>query len=155
MRKLLLLLFVLIYPVFSFGAINEYLTDIYYANGMQVNERNATASTILLRDSIRIELYGNSDKEMEKHIDKVKEAYKSTHGFASDLLESVLQKLDLQLLIDWYALLKGYVTSHLENSRDQINAYKYSIMDGHKVLVVAHSQGNLFTGEAYLALGKK
>jgi len=39
-------------------------------------------------------------------------------------------------------------TSHDRNLETQINAYKESIENGHKVLVVAHSQGNLFTYEA-------
>ena len=155
MKKLLFLLLIWLYPLLGFGAINECLTDVYYANGMQVDEGNATASTTLLERTIRRKFYNGSEEKMYKDIGKVEEAYNSTHGLFPDLFESFMQKVDLQLLIDWYALLKGYVTSHLENSRDQINAYKYSIMDGHKVLVVAHSQGNLFTGEAYIALGKE
>lgn len=120
MKKLLWLLLVWLYPLLSFGAINESLTDVYYANGMQVNEGNATVSTILLKRSIQKDRYNLDYQEYLKHIGKVTESYNSTHGLFPDFFESFMQKLDLQSLIDWYALLKGYVTSHLENSRIKI-----------------------------------
>jgi len=63
MKKLLFLLLMWLYPVFSFGSINEYLIDVYYANGMQVDEGNATISTILLEDSIIKDRYGLDYKE--------------------------------------------------------------------------------------------
>jgi len=155
MTRLLFLCLIWLYPLSSFGAINEYLTDVYYANGMNVDEGNATASTHLLELSILEKIHNGNIKEFKQEIGKVQEAYNSTHGFAFDLIESFMQKLDLQFLIDWYALLKAHISSHLEDIREQINAYKSSIKSGHKVLAVAHSQGNLFTGEAYLALGKE
>ena len=43
-------------------------------------------------------------------------------------------------------------TSHDWDLSKQVKKYKDSIKDGHKVLVVAHSQGNLFTYEAYRKL---
>ena len=70
-----------------------------------------------------------------------------------DLTESADQKLDLIKWRDWLASLVGYVTSHASDLKKQIDAYKASIDNGHSVLVVAHSQGNLFTGEAFAALG--
>ncbi len=41
MKKLLLLFFIWIYPVFSFGAVDEYLIDVYYANGILTSPRSA------------------------------------------------------------------------------------------------------------------
>ena len=38
---------------------------------------------------------------------------------------------------------------HDEDLTKQVNAYKQSIKDGHGVIVIAHSQGNYFTNEAY------
>ena len=61
MKKLLFLLLVWFYPLLGFGAISECLTDVYYANGMQVDEGNATASTDLLMLSILKERYGGSE----------------------------------------------------------------------------------------------
>ena len=42
--------------------------------------------------------------------------------------------------------------THITDLKKQIHAYRDSISSGHGVLVVAHSQGNLFTREAYDAL---
>lgn len=39
MKKLLFLLLIWIYPVISFSAINECLTDVYFGNGILTNKK--------------------------------------------------------------------------------------------------------------------
>jgi len=158
MKKILLLLLVWIYSLVGFAdciIIDEYKTDVYFANGILTNEGNASANTQLLLRTIIDTRYNGDEDEMYRHIGKIKEAYNETH-FAGlgDLAESLAQKLGIQGHIDDLAAffspfsLLIFETSHSRNLETQINAYKTSIQSGHKVLVVAHSQGNLFTYEA-------
>ncbi len=51
MKKILLILMMIF--SFAFSAINEYKTDVYFANGILVN---ATENTLLLKDSLKIKL---------------------------------------------------------------------------------------------------
>ncbi len=156
MKKIFLLLLIWIYPIASFSAINERKTDVYFANGIKTKDSQAESNAKLLRTSI-IDKFGI--EHYNQRINKVSYAYNNTNdmfidgdgGF--DLIESADQKLDLIKWRDWLASLVGYVTSHASDLKKQIDAYKASIDNGHSVLVVAHSQGNLFTGEAFAALG--
>lgn len=137
----------------SFSIDNECITDVYFANGIltkrQVAKDNAEE---VLKPAILEDVYGGNIEEFNKHIGKVDYAYNETNGFLFDNLESAFQKFGMQWLIDRYTLIHGEVTSHLKSIAEQITAYKGSIQAGHKVLVVAHSQGNLFTYAAYNAL---
>jgi len=91
MKRLFIILIVWLYPVLSFGSINECLTDVYFGNGILTDEGNATANTLLLQKSIKDQIFHGSTSEMKKHIGKVKEAYNSTHlGGLHDLIESLL-----------------------------------------------------------------
>jgi len=155
MKKLLLLILAWFYPIFSFGSINECLTDVYFGNGILTDEGNATSNTHLLEVSIIRDVYNGNLNEYKKHIGKVKEAYNSTHlGGLHDLIESLYQKLSLTDYLDKLAKLwdKMRQTAHEADLSEQVHKYKSSIRDGHKVLVVAHSQGNLFAYEAYRKL---
>lgn len=156
MKKVLFILLIWLYPLFSFSAINECLTDVYFGNGIKTNEKNATANTLLLEKAIKNEFYNGKSVEMDKHIGKVKEAYNETHSMGlGDLFESLFQKLYAQDPFDAIVDLITYnllETSHSRNLTTQIESYKESISSGHKVLVVAHSQGNLFADEAYRSL---
>ncbi len=155
--KLLLLLFLFIlYPLASFAEIDERKTDVYFANGILTNEKNATSNTVLLEDAIRLKFYNDNPMEMDKKIGKVTEAYNSTHGWGiGDLIESLLQKLSLHEVVD--GIVGNIYNTLTQNAHSsdlslQVANYKKSIQLGHKVLVVAHSQGNLFTYEAYRKL---
>ncbi len=90
-----------------------------------------------------------------KHIGKVDYAYNRTINQGWDLFESVYQVANLQELVDkGYDLLSNTkATIHNIDLSAQVDKYKESIKDGHKVLVVAHSQGNLYTQEAYVYSG--
>jgi len=154
MKKLLFVLLIWIIPLLGSANINEYLTDVYFANGILTDEGNATANTTLLRNAI-IEQYG-SLPEMKKHIGKVKEAYNNTHGLIPDLGESFNQILNETfgnpvLLVSKVRYLFNELVSVVENAdlKLQVDKYEASIKNGHKVLAVAHSQGNLFTKKAY------
>ena len=154
MKKYFFIFLVWLYPIFSFGVINECLTDVYFANGILTNEGNATANATILRNAI-IDQYGSLSK-IKKHIGKVKEAYNNTHGKIPDLAESLNQILNAtfgkpELFDSQIRKLLNILVglAHDADLTGQVDKYEASIVAGHKVLVVAHSQGNLFTKEAY------
>ena len=149
MKKFITLLFAWIYPIISYGTIDECKTDVYFANGILTDRIDAVQNMILLEKSIRKDIYGNNEDEMYKHIGEVGYAYNHTYGQVPDLLESMLQKLEWHWLTDFFS------PSHGTDVSTQVTKYKDSIKNGHKVLVVAHSQGNLFTYDAYKALGEE
>ena len=63
----------------------------------------------------------------------------------------------MQELVDigYDFITKRKATIHALDLEPQVDKYEASIKNGHKVLVVAHSQGNLYTQEAYQKLGKR
>jgi len=150
MKSLLILFLFILYPLTGFAEIDERKIDVYFANGILTDDGNATANTRLLREEIISVIYRNLNK-FDKSIGDVTEAYNSTHGWfgSLDALETVLQKFG------WIGLSDLFNASHGTDLDTQITAYQNSIKQGHKVLAVAHSQGNLFTREAYIALGQR
>lgn len=142
--KFLLFLLTLLYPILSFGNTNDCKTDVYFANGILTKRYAAKYDAeVILAPAIKNML--GTDK-FNKQIGKVAYSYNETNGFLPDGLETFLQKFG------WQALLDKFGASHGSDLSNQIDAYKASINAGHKVLAVAHSQGNLFTKEAYDAL---
>ena len=146
MRKIFLLLIVL--ASVSFAAIDECKTDVYFGNGILTEEEDAEINAGILEDAI-IEKFGLD--YYRKHIGEVSYAYNNTFGFGQDIYESGLQITNLIDLKEWWdKLIKRYKKSaHETDLKLQVDKYEASIKAGHKVLVVAHSQGNLFAHEAY------
>ena len=156
MKKLLLLFLVLLFPIVSFSAIDECKTDIYYANGITTKDTDAQyVAERILEPTILKEKFNDDEVEMKKHIGEIGYSYNQTNGFFYDGMETYLQKLDIQIYVDLWLRLKGYISTHLEDVEEHIKKYSNRIKLGHKVLVIAHSQGNLFTNEIYKALGKR
>ena len=140
--KNLLLIFVLFFnPLVVFAAIDECKTDVYFANGILTEDWQAKDYAILLEEEITSML---GKEAFTQKIGKVSYAYNSTNYFGlHDLGEALRQKLDLNTFYDFIGDVHG------RDLQVQIETYESSINGGHKVLVVAHSQGNLFTYEAY------
>ena len=147
MKKAVLLFTV--FTVLAFSSINECKTDVYFGNGILTEKPNAISNAGILENAI-IEKFGPD--YYQKHIGTVRYAYNQTSGIVVDLLESAAQKLSLQALVDAFSLVHSHITDHLADSARQLTAYKNSIMQGHRVLVVAHSQGNFYAGELFKQL---
>ncbi|WP_373033131.1 hypothetical protein [Sulfurovum sp.] len=145
MKKSFLLFFIFFYPVVSFSAVDERKTDVYFANGILTSPDTSKKNTILLRDSI-IDKFGMAT--YTQSIGEVSYAYNQTTDFVTDSLETLLQKFG------WDWLTNLFIPSHKPDLQLQIDKYKASINSGHRVLVVAHSQGNLYTYEAYNGLAE-
>ncbi|MBD3797224.1 MAG: hypothetical protein IE887_05715 [Campylobacterales bacterium] len=110
-----------------------------------------------------------SNLELRKNIQSYLVAYNHSYGVTSDLFEAFIQKAEAEpgYKVTWEAF-KLYVGLKIKKADDllgmaentsnsienydlttQIEAYKNSIKNGHGVIVVSHSQGNLFTNRAY------
>ena len=147
MKKIFLLFVLLV--TFTFSAIDECKTDVYFGNGILTEKKNARTNAGILRDAI-MEKFGLD--YYNKHIGKVDYAYNHTYGMGWDIIESLSQIANTQGFKDWwvkYLLPGNKQTAHEADITLQIDKYEASIKSGHRVLVVAHSQGNLFTNEVY------
>ena len=152
MKKIFLLL--ILFSSFAFSIVDESKIDVYFGNGILTKEKDAIDNALLLRDTIK-QKYGL--KYYHKHIGKVDYVYNQTRGMALDLFESTYQVIGKQDLIDklYKMIEKDRETIHQLDLSLQVDKYENSIKRGHRVLVVAHSQGNLFAHEAYEHLGER
>ncbi len=101
---------------------------------------------------------------MLKHIGKFNLAYNQTENILKDLIESTLQKIASdESLEEEYEKLRKYYKDRMQEANEsnnwffdlyrQVEGYKKSIKKhSHRVLIVAHSQRNLFTYQAYKIL---
>lgn len=233
MRKILfLLLFCL---TFASAEINEYLSDVYFANGIDTSEDDAKLSIKDINDSIK-----TNYPEAYKYVDNWNVSYNHTHGIGIDLYESMLQKIyedspgksflpflwnfdevfghlkitfkqiveriskkvpknavkeyasaaaktiaketvqyfnkkyaknfteeQLELMFNniFDHIIEESIGSFIDVSEEEIKSqesadvnthflkYTQSIKDGHGVIIIAHSQGNLFTNRVYNEFG--
>jgi len=145
MKKLLFLL-ILLCPIVGLAEIDERKIDVYYANGMMASREGAGDSAAMLEEAIKNTIFNGNLPSYNQKIGKVTTAYNTTNDFLSDVLESLLQK------IGWVGLTALFNQNYQTDIDKQVDAYKESIASGHKVLAVAHSQGSLFTKDAYASL---
>jgi len=139
--------------------INECKSDLYYANGIMIKDSENKAREIW--EEKVVEIFSNNQEVFNK-LGKISVSYNASQGFLDDLFESFEQVMSNEW--GWNAF-SGYFRTYLEqkgiqdlvdlhrpNLTTQVNAYKQSIKDGHGVIVIAHSQGNYYTNEAYKEL---
>ena len=145
-------------------------TVIFFGNGIKTTEKKAYDSRNIIKQQMKIKL---SPEEFET-ID-IKLAYNGTHTLPLDLLESTIQILTgntsrfwrlffgLEIMPDWFADKFILLASVLDKSalvttdslRDHVNTYRTAIAEGKKVVLVAHSQGNLFGNQAFSLLNSR
>ena len=162
MRKILYL-FLVCFSVLYATVIDENKLDLYYANGIMMQDDEDKAESIW---KARVDVLLEKHPNYYKRIGKVDVAYNISHGMVADMWEAFLQKVDLEptwangwlgfkefigrmtpyeagkYFIEALEFANAYVGGDTLN--EQIEKYKKSIKSGHSVLVVAHSQGNLF-----------
>ncbi len=173
MKKILFLLCLSVITLYA--TIDERKIDLYYANGIMMLEDEDIARKIWKQKADDLLA---TDPKIKKYISDIDIAYNISNGFANDMFEAFLQKTALEPAygLGWIAFkeliskirLVGNAIGMLATMKErtaliihdgtlntQIAKYKQSIKDGHGVVIVAHSQGNLFTQEAFNSLKDK
>jgi len=141
MKNIIVLLLMCWYSENVFANIDERKIDIFFANGIltEIEDAQDYAEEVLKPAIIDIRGLDTYNKT----IGEVSYAYNQTTNFGADSLETLLQKFG------WEWLTNLFIPSHETDLSEQVTKYENSIKSGHRVLVVAHSQGNLYTYEAY------
>jgi hypothetical protein len=139
-------------------------TVIYFGNGINTTRESAKTSLLALVDGLGSEYNGQN---LEYAI-----AYNQTGGIAINLLQSEIQlgaQFDSRFMLwlngiglipdkfaAWY---QNYVTRAIvvvaEEIVEHAAFYLTDILEGKKVVVVSHSQGNLYVNEAKILLAKQ
>jgi len=160
-KKFKYILIVFLY-LFSVNTLHA-KADTYLATGVLTSERKTEKALGKLKAELEI-----SNPEVYKS-QEFKAAYNTSHGLW-DFIEAGAQLLGQNgwgkfwsafvdfsqnaltgHFIDYFTNIKG---DHKSDLSEQIKNYKKSINAGNQVIVIAHSQGNYFTNEAYKALSE-
>jgi len=86
MKKILILL--LLVTSFLWAEIDEYKSDVYFANGITTSKKQANNAI----DEIELEFLTSNPKSYES-VKEFHVVYNHTHGIGIDLYESLLQKI--------------------------------------------------------------
>jgi hypothetical protein len=137
---------------------------VFFGNGVITLKKKADDSKKIIKDSLQATLPPEEFDLLGFDV-----SYNDTHGLPLDLLESTAQVLTgnisgfwrflwgLTPVPDWFTDKFILLSSVLDYSalvttdslKDHITKYRTAIAEGKKVILVAHSQGNLFGNQAY------
>ncbi len=157
MKKIVHIVLVLIFGISALGAntVNECKSDLYYANGIMMKYSEKDARDMWQDEADDLLL---SHKEY-KNIEKIDISYNVSQGFLDDFLEALEQMMDNEWgWTEFTVFFTAYLTDHgiqedwvphIKDLEKQVASYMESIKNGHGVIVIAHSQGNYYTNEAY------
>jgi len=67
MKKLFLLFFICLYPSIGFSAINEYKTDVYFANGIFTKKRQKKGQATLIYLPLYYILFNSTFRRRQCH----------------------------------------------------------------------------------------
>ena len=178
MKKIILLFILLTTTLFA--EIDEYKTDIYFGNGIWNTIKQARKNREKLEKKIIDKKIIKGDPKLQKRYGEVILAYNWGQGNMTDALETYYQLKkagqvnDMQFFAVMDALTGGNQTLALSalaakqliepftkdweqgNVDEMLEEYKReSFSKSHRVLLVSHSQGNLFANRIYNALNPK
>ena len=142
-------------------------TTVVYGNGILSTRGNAISSLGTISAALQSEL---SAEEFEKLSFEL--AYNPTQGIIQDLWESVKQRLESDVraflrylaaidempqflqdeILDLASSTNWNVVGDEATLQTHVDRYRARILEGSKVVLVAHSQGNLFANRAWLRL---
>ena len=145
-------------------------TVIFFGNGVKSIKKEAYKSRETIARRLKAILPAEEFEVLEFDL-----AYNDTHGLPLDLLESTIQILTgnvsrfwrlfwgLEPLPDWFADKMILLSTALDKSSllttdslwKHVNTYQTAIAEGKKVVLVAHSQGNLFGNMAFNHLNSR
>ena len=173
-----ILIYTIIFIGFSLWAysedINECKTDIYYGNGVWNEPEEAAVSQLKLQTYVIESEIINGDSLLQAKYGEVKLAYNTSFGKLGDVLEVYYQlkqagQLDgigFYLAIAALTIYQPHITlgaiatqklsESLIQEEEEANVdvmwekyYNESFKLGHRVLLVSHSQGNLFANRIH------
>jgi hypothetical protein len=139
-------------------------TKVFFANGVWVDPLSAVISSIDLEIA-----YYNADPDPDNRIE-FDLAYNPSAGLAADIMEAATQLAELNLTAAWRVItgldvMPDRLRQHIEQiaaaSTLRVSApvvaahvakYQSALTSEKGVVIVAHSQGNLFANLAYQAL---
>jgi len=138
--------------------IDECKVDLYYANGIMIDMDVTQAKHEKKWKRIVEDMFISNPEEYKK-IANAKISYNASQGFMDDVFESAEQVMSnewgwekfsifFRTYLETHDIQEAYDT-HIPDLTKQVTAYKESIKLGHGVIVIAHSQGNYYTNEAY------
>jgi hypothetical protein len=157
----------IVLPSFSVFAAESQLVctpglSVYYGNGMLSQLSDRSSARAVLTQALESEVAGTS---LEDIIDYYN-AHNPTQGGLLDFFEAVEQKLNIEESKIWAYLVGAEVmpeavaevfrdiSAALVTSsapavvREHVGIYNAELQEGQKVIVVSHSQGNLFALQA-------
>ncbi len=172
MKKILMIV-VLVGLLLHAENIDECKTDIYYGNGVWNSTEDAKESARILKSLISKEVV-KSDPLLVIKYGKVKLSYNWEQGASTDVLEVYYQLREAGQLdgiglsvaiaaltvaipsvtlgaIATQALMESSTKNWEQGNADEMweKYYNESFKLGHKVLLISHSQGNLFANRIY------
>ncbi len=165
---ILLMLFVsstLLSPTFAQASLCALKTHVFYGNGMYNNHRNITDSVGRLEDLLRSK--GDLSKEewvfdiSYNHDEKIFSLFEVFRQRQGESVYTFWQWMSgVPLTPDWFKEKALDMAARVDQAqavrdadlRSHIQRYKTLLMEGSRVLVVGHSQGNLYANSAYTSL---
>jgi hypothetical protein len=177
MKKLLFILSLMIGSLLlaQTEKIDECKTDIYFGNGVWNSEQEAIKSAVKLQEIIDREIIKNDSKLKAKY-GKIKYQYNYGISDMIDLLETFYQLKEAGQIKeeDFFGFIDTLILSVEDDIEDEdvkamrqqiinmlsgveednidkmlIKYYEESFKYGHRVLLVSHSQGNMFANRIY------
>ncbi|MGK0255571.1 MAG: hypothetical protein ACI81I_000171 [Arcobacteraceae bacterium] len=170
--KITLSIFMLMITLLA-NTINECKTDIYFGNGVWNSQKDAEKSMIELQKIINKEII-NNDPKLQAKYGEIKLQYNWGQGNMLDVLETYYQLKEAGQVSDYqfyeviYLLTKGnpaltlgavaskelmepFTKNWEQANLDDMSQeyYDESFKLSHKVLLISHSQGNLFANRVY------
>ncbi len=166
MKRLLLILIL----AFTVSEAKPCMTDIYFGNGVWNTEKQAKYSRKILRKFMLHKAVTRLDPQKEGVDYVFKYAYNPSYGKREDLIETFWQLKESGQISDgyfgavyaaltweedtkFYNKLSEVIREYKSDITTMFTLYKTSSFDKHhNVLLVAHSQGNLFGNKMYTLL---
>lgn len=169
MRKIILIILI---SLTLFANSDSCKLDVYFGNGVWNNEKAANISKIELKTFMQLHYPSRFRIADEGVTYDFKYAHNKTYGYINDLIETFWQLYDSGQISKLYfsfvagALngvdntnpansayiqrLQNIINQYSLNTAVMLNQYKdNSFSKNHNVLLVAHSQGNLFGNKMY------
>jgi hypothetical protein len=143
---------------------------VFFGNGVSTSEKKAYDARNIIKQELKSILPTEEFDKLEFDL-----SYNDTHGLPLDLLESTVQILtgnvsrfwrlfwNLEIIPDWFSDKMILLSTALDKTQlvttdslwEHVKTYQTTIAEGKKVLLVAHSQGNLFGNMAYENLNSR